>query len=56
MNIVDKNPDTHFSLWTKRIGYVRKWLRKNERSRNVIFIYSNPSTGKVMDTPPEGCD
>ena len=56
MNIVDKNPDTHFSLWTKRIGYVRKWLRKNERSKNVIFIYSNPSTGKVMNTVPEGFD
>ena len=56
MNIVNKNPDTHFALWTKRIGYVRKWLRLNERSRNVIFIYSNPSTRKVLNEPPEGFD
>ena len=54
MNISRKNPDTHFALWTKRTGFVRKWLKNNDVLDNVIFIYSNPRTDRVMDTPPEG--
>ena len=56
MNIARKNPHTHFALWTKRMGYVRKWLRENDILNNVIFIYSNPKTDRVMDKPPEGFD
>ena len=54
MNISRKNPDTHFALWTKRTGFVRKWLKTNDVLDNVIFIYSNPRTDRVMDTPPDG--
>ena len=54
MNISRKNPDTYFALWTKRTGFVRKWLKNNDVLDNVIFIYSNPRTDRVMDTPPEG--
>ena len=54
MNISRKNPDTHFALWTKRIGFIRKWLKNNDALENVIFIYSNPKTNRVMNRPPEG--
>jgi len=54
MNISRKNPDTHFALWTKRTGFVRKWLKNNDVLDNVIFIYSNPRTDRIMDIPPEG--
>jgi len=55
MRIAKKNPFTIFALWTKRIGFVRRWLKDNQID-NVIFIYSNPSTKKVMNRPPKGFD
>ena len=56
MNIARKNPFTTFALWTKRIGYVRKWLKGNDKMDNIIFVYSNPSTTKKMTAPPKGFD
>ena len=56
MNIAKKNPFTTFALWTKRIGFVRKWLKDNDKLDNIIFIYSNPSTENKMTSSPKGFD
>jgi hypothetical protein len=41
MRIVKKNPNTTFTLWTKRIHLVKGMIKPN----NFILIYSNP----IMD-------
>jgi len=56
MNIARKNPFTTFAIWTKRIGFIRKWKKSNKNLDNVVFIYSNPSTEKKMTRPPKGFD
>ena len=56
MNIARKNPFTTFAIWTKRIGFIRKWKKYNKNLDNVVFIYSNPSTEKKMTRPPAGFD
>jgi hypothetical protein len=54
INIARKNPDTHFSLWTKRINFIRKFLKEDTTPDNMIFIYSNPKTGQIMEKVPAG--
>ena len=56
MNIAKANPFTTFGLWTKRLGYVRKYLKNNSRLDNVILIYSNTSKERKMKRPPKGFD
>jgi hypothetical protein len=55
VNIVNKNPSCHFSLWTKRKDMIRKYFKNpdNEKPDNLILIYSNPIISKIMRHPPE---
>ena len=41
MNIINKNPQTNFALWTKRVNIAHKWLDKYSKPSNLILIYSN---------------
>jgi hypothetical protein len=56
MNICLKNPLTTFVLWTKRNDLIQKYLKDNEKPKNLILIYSNPKKGKIMSKPPKHFD
>jgi len=47
--IAERNPNTIFSLWTKRRDLIRSG---RAAPGNFILIYSNPSLAKIMRTPP----
>lgn len=51
--IAERNPDTTFSLWTKRRDLIRTG---RARPQNFILIYSNPSLAKIMRAPPARFD
>lgn len=52
MMIADHNPDTTFSLWTKRKDLINK-SNVGLMPANLILIYSNPKIDAVMDAPPK---
>jgi len=54
INIAKLNPDTHFALWTKRSNLVKQFLECEEAPKNIIFIYSNPKTNRIIEKPPKG--
>ena len=56
MNITKKNPLTTFALWTKRNDLIQKYLKNNEKPKNLILIYSNPKKSKIMSKPPKHFD
>ena len=56
VNICKKNPLTTFVLWTKRNDLIQKYLKDNEKPKNLILIYSNPKKGKIMSKPPRHFD
>jgi hypothetical protein len=56
MNIAKKNPLTTFALWTKRNDLIQKYLKNNEKPKNLILIYSNPKKSKIMSKPPKHFD
>lgn len=49
VNIVNKNPNTIFTLWTKHIDIVKPILVN--RPSNLLLIYSNPIIDTVMSVP-----
>lgn len=46
-------PEHTFALWTKRIDIVRKYFKDNEIPKNLILIYSNPKTDKILMNIPK---
>jgi hypothetical protein len=54
--IVEANPNTTFSLWTKRKDIVNKYFDRAIKPSNMIIIYSNPKISNVMHTVPKGFD
>ena len=52
--IAERNPNTVFSLWTKRRDLVRSG--RAAPPQNFILIYSNPSLAKLMRAPPARFD
>ena len=55
INIAVKNPRTNFALWTKRIDIVNKALKDYKKPKNLILVYSNPLTDRII-TVPKGFD
>ncbi|MCP4648568.1 MAG: hypothetical protein GY853_00625 [PVC group bacterium] len=53
LEICRKNPETSFTLWTKRVDLVRKIKDKPE---NLILIYSNPLLNDVSIQKPKMFD
>ena len=49
----ERNPHTTVALWTKRVTLIRQG---REKPANVILIYSNPRTDKIVERPPRGFD
>lgn len=57
IKIAFANPDTFFTLWTKRANYVQAYLRKGGVvPSNMNLIYSNPALNSERKTPPKGFD
>jgi hypothetical protein len=56
ITIVKDNPWCVFTLWTKRVDIINRWLRDNDKPDNMILIYSNPKKGHIMSKPPKGFD
>ena len=55
-NIALKNPETTFSLWTKRRDIIRQYHREYTQPGNLILIYSNPLKDRIITQPPQGFD
>ncbi len=55
LSIVTSKPSRIFTLWTKRIDIVKRWLRKNKKPKNLILIRSSPILNKV-ESLPDGFD
>lgn len=54
INIVKKNPEITFALWTKRKDLVKKYGKMG--ASNVIFIYSTIALNIINPELPEGFD
>lgn len=53
--LVKHNPNTTFTLYTKRANYIQKFLKENDCfPSNLLLIYSNPSLNNERKTPPKG--
>jgi len=48
--IAEANPNTIFTIWTKRVNIIRKYKKALP---NLIHIYSSPEVNKVNDPGPE---
>ena len=55
-NIVEREPNKVFTLWTKRKNIVYKVLRERDKPKNLILIYSNPAIDCIIETPPKHFD
>lgn len=51
LRIALANPQTVFTLWTKRYGIVHRALKGRSKPDNLILIYSSPVVGKVSALP-----
>ena len=51
LNIAEKNPQTIFTLWTKRKDIINKVLSKRIKPSNFILIYSSPIINKIAPLP-----
>lgn len=55
IRLVEHNPDTRFTLWSKRTNYIQGYIREyGALPSNLIMIYSNPSLNVERKTPPKG--
>ena len=51
------NPNTFFTLWSKRANYIQAYIRKGGIvPSNMNLIYSNPALNNERKTPPKGFD
>ena len=51
--IASHNPQTIFSLWTKRKDIVAHYAKQDAIPKNMILIYSNPLTDRLIKQPPK---
>jgi len=51
INICNKNPNTQFTLWSKRTDIINKVLSEYKKPKNLILIYSNPIIDTITDKP-----
>ena len=56
MNIVKKNKDVFFSLWTKRNDLIKKYFSKNDKPKNLNLIFSNSKLDKPINKMPKYFD
>ena len=47
------NPQTTFALWTKRKDLVKIFADQEAIPKNMILIYSNPRTDRILRTVPK---
>ena len=51
INLVNKNYDTIFTLWTKRKNIINHYFKNNKKPTNLILIYSNPFIDTIAKLP-----
>ena len=51
INVVNKNYDTIFTLWTKRLNIINHYFKNNKKPDNLILIYSNPFIDTICKLP-----
>jgi hypothetical protein len=56
MAIVLDNPWCRFALWTKRVDFVFRYIKKHGKPENLNLIYSNPKKSHIMSKPPKFFD
>ena len=56
MAIVLDNPWCRFALWTKRVDFVFRYIKKHGKPDNLNLIYSNPKKSHIMSKPPKFFD
>ena len=56
INIVNKNPQTTFALWTKRFDFIKEFFNKNKKPKNLILVYSNSKLNKPLEKLPKYFD
>ena len=49
--IANYNPETFFTLWTKRTDLINKYFSENDKPLNLSLIYSSPRVGKIESLP-----
>jgi hypothetical protein len=55
VKLCEFNPTTHFTLFTKRLNLIRKYVKSvGKIPDNLKLIYSNPSMDKPLNSPPLG--
>jgi hypothetical protein len=47
------NPQTTFALWTKRKDLIKTFADRKALPMNLILIYSNPRTDRLIKQPPK---
>ena len=53
VNIIIKNPQTTFALWSKRFDLIKEFFDKNEKPKNLILVYSNSKLNKPLEKLPK---
>ena len=53
-NLAAKNPRTTITIWTKRKDIINRYHKRYTQPDNLIIIFSNPATDKIMPTVPQG--
>ena len=51
-NIVKKNHDVFFGLWTKQFKLIKEFYSKNEKPKNINIIFSNSKFNAPMKKIP----
>ena len=51
--LAEHNPQTIFALWTKRKDFVKHFAEQGLIPSNMILIYSNPRTDRLITKPPK---
>tara|TARA_R110002020_G_scaffold53200_1_gene149101 strand:- start:373 stop:1011 length:639 start_codon:yes stop_codon:yes gene_type:complete len=53
VNIVKKNHDIEYGLWTKRYDLIYKYFKRNEMPKNLHMIFSNSEIDNPMNKIPK---
>jgi len=51
-SFVLSNPQTTFTLWTKRKDYIKTFYNKVEKPSNLLLVFSNPVVDRVRTSLP----
>lgn len=56
VNFALSYPKVTFTLWTKKVGVIQAFFRKNKKPDNLLLIYSNEKIDSISNKPPKYFD